>query len=110
MTKIIQYNANDHLSGSALLAKVNIAPNSGLVYEDISASLASTSNDKTAVGLTALQTALSRDDSVFASEGRWYDDLSLRESVRAIAQNQQLSEETRSQATQLLNSYFSDDQ
>ena len=109
LTKIIQYNPSDHISGSALLAKVNLAPNSDSVYEDISASLASISNDKTATGLTALQTALSRDDSKFASEGRWYDDLSLRENVRAIAQNQELSEEIRSEANHLLNSYFSDD-
>jgi len=109
LTKIIQYNSNDHVSGAALLAKVSIAPSSDIVYEDIVASLTSFSNDKTAVGLTALQTALSRDDTAFASEGEWYDDLSLRESVRAIAKNQQLSEETRSRANHLLNSYFSDD-
>jgi len=109
LTKIIQYNSNDHVSGAALLAKVSIAPSSDIVYEDIVASLTSFSNDKTAVGLTALQTALSRDDTAFASEGGWYDDLSLRESVRDIAHNQEVSEETRSRANHLLNSYFSDD-
>jgi len=109
LTKIIQYNSNDHVSGAALLAKVSIAPSSDIVYEDIVASLTSFSNDKTAVGLTALQTALSRDDTAFASEGGWYDDLSLRESVRYIAHNQEVSEETRSRANHLLNSYFSDD-
>ena len=109
LTKIIQYNRSDHVSGAALLAKVSIAPSSDIVYEDIVASLTSFSNDKTAVGLTALQTALSRDDTAFASEGGWYDDLSLRETVRDIAHNQEVSEETRSRANHLLNSYFSDD-
>jgi len=44
LTKIIRYNPNDHSSGTALLAKVNIAPNSNIVYDDISASLASVSS------------------------------------------------------------------
>ena len=109
LTKIIRYNPSDHLSGTALLAKVSIASNSSDVYEDISTSLASISNDKNEFGVTALQTALQRADAAFTSEDRWYDDLSLRESVQAIAQNQEVSEETRSQAYQLLNSYFSDD-
>ena len=110
LTKIIQYNSSDHISGAALLAKVNLASNSNDLYDDISASLASFSSDKTEMGLTALQTALSRDDAAFASEGGWwYDDLYLRESVRDIAHNQEVSEETRSRANHLLNSYFSDD-
>lgn len=109
LTKIIRFNASDHFSGPALLAKVNIAPNANTVYEDISASLANISNDENAFGLTALQMALQRDGVGFGAEGRWYDDLSLRESVLAIAQNKDLSEDTRSQANKLLNSYFSDD-
>ena len=109
LTEIIHSSSSDHFSGTALLAKINIAPSPDSVYEDISASLASFSDDKTAFGLTALQTALQRDDSEFGSEGRWYDDLSLRKSVRAIAQNQDVNEDTRAQAQHLLNSYFSDD-
>ena len=109
LTKIIQSNKSDHLSGTALLAKVKIAPSIQDVYTDISASLSNFSNDKSAFGLQALEAALQRNAGELDSEARWYNDLSLRESVRAIAQNQELNQRTRSQANQLLNSYFSDD-
>ena len=109
LTKIIQYNPSDHISGSALLAKVNLAPDSNSVYEDISASLESISSDKAEIGLTALETAFNRDGTEFTSVNKWYDDISLRESVRALAQNQDLSEDTRSHAYHILNSYFIDD-
>ena len=109
LKKIIQYNPSDHISGSALLAKVNLAPDSNSVYEDISASLESISSDKAEIGLTALETAFNRDGTEFTSVNKWYEDISLRESVRSIAQNQDLSEDIRSHAYHILNSYFIDD-
>ncbi|MEP6343161.1 MAG: hypothetical protein ABJ275_07580 [Maricaulaceae bacterium] len=109
LTNLIRYNSSDHVSGIALLAKVNIVPSASIAYKDISDSLASISSDKNAFGLTALETALQRGNAKFALEESWYDDLSLRESVRAMVQNQDLSEDTRAEANHLLNSYFSDD-
>ena len=110
LTEIIRYNSNDHFSGAALLAKINIAPNSNDVYDDISASLASFSEDKNAAGVTALQLALQRYGPEFETAGGWYDDLSLHESVLVIAQSNNASVETRSQAYELLNFYFGDDE
>ena len=109
LTEIIHLSSSDHFSGTALLAKVNIAPRRENVYTDISASLASGSVDKNAFGLVALEKSLIRYEAEFQAAGAWYDDRDLRSNVRRIAQNENANLEARALANRLLNSYFSDE-
>lgn len=106
LTTVIRSSNSPYQSGTALIAKANLAPSANFVRDDVFSSIESTSEEQQQFGLEAFSTFMDRQNNDLPRTEDWSEDPEFRELITNIANNEQADPESQNDALLLMERYF----